>query len=246
MMLSCILLSPSGGKNMAAILYDLAGADPAHRFSPYCWRSKLALAHKRVPVEAVPWRFTEKDALGFSGQDKVPVLVDGDTTIVDSTRIAEYLETRYPDAPSLFGGPAGRALTNFAMAWADTTLHPAIARFVLSDLFETLAEKDRPYFRQSREARFGMPLEAVTADRDERLPAFRQSLTPLRAMLAIQPFLGGAAPLYADYIVFGAFQWARTTSPYELLAEDDLVHAWRDRMLDAFDGLGRQALCHPS
>ena len=37
-------------------LYDLAGADPDRRFSPYCWRTRLALAHKELPVETVPWR----------------------------------------------------------------------------------------------------------------------------------------------------------------------------------------------
>jgi hypothetical protein len=27
-------------------LYDLAAAEPERRFSPYCWRIKMALAHK--------------------------------------------------------------------------------------------------------------------------------------------------------------------------------------------------------
>lgn len=31
---------------MALILYDLAGADVARRFSPYCWRVPLAMEHK--------------------------------------------------------------------------------------------------------------------------------------------------------------------------------------------------------
>ena len=37
------------------------------------------------------------------------------------------------------------------------------------------------------------------------------------------------------------FMWARCTSPLELLAEDDPVHAWRERLLDAFDGMARRA-----
>jgi glutathione S-transferase-like protein len=39
---------------MTLRLYDLAGADPNRRFSPYCWRIRLALAHKRLPVETIP------------------------------------------------------------------------------------------------------------------------------------------------------------------------------------------------
>ncbi|KRR29280.1 hypothetical protein CQ13_17350 [Bradyrhizobium retamae] len=56
-----------------------------------------------------------------------------------------------------------------------------------------------------------------------------------------QPFLGGTAANYADYIVFGAFQWARVVSPFKLLMEDDPVYAWRERLLDAFDGLARNS-----
>jgi glutathione S-transferase len=59
--------------------------------------------------------------------------------------------------------------------------------------------------------------------------------------LRTQPFIGGAKPNYADYIVFGPFQWARVTSPFELLKPDDLIHAWRERMLDLFDGMARNA-----
>ena len=62
---------------MTLRLYDLAGAQPERRFSPYCWRIRLALAHKNLPVETIPWRFTEKAEIAASGQTLVPVLVDG-------------------------------------------------------------------------------------------------------------------------------------------------------------------------
>ena len=78
--------------------------------------------------------------------------------------------------------------------------------------------------------------------REERLPSFRQSLQPLRSLLEAQPFLGGDKPLYADYIVFGGFQWARCISTFPLLEADDPIVPWRERMLDAFDGLARRAL----
>lgn len=49
---------------MSLQLYDLAGAESERRFSPYCWRTKLALAHKCLAVETIPWRFTDKDMIG--------------------------------------------------------------------------------------------------------------------------------------------------------------------------------------
>src|ERR1700709_562112 len=93
---------------MSIVLYDLAGADPDVRFSPYCWRTRFALAHKGLPVETVPWRFTDREAIAFSGQGKGPVVRDEDKVVSDSWAIAEHLEERYP-TPTLFGGATGRA-----------------------------------------------------------------------------------------------------------------------------------------
>jgi glutathione S-transferase len=41
--------------------------------------------------------------------------------------------------------------------------------------------------------------------------------------------------------VFGAFQWSRAISPFKLLETDDPIHGWRERLLDAFDGLARKS-----
>jgi len=224
---------------MTRLLYELAGADPAQRFSPYCWRTRLALAHKGLEAEGAPWRFTEKDKLAFSGQGLVPVLVDGDTVLSDSWRIAQWLEARHPDSPSLFGGNSGPV--QFLNAWADSVLHPALARLILLDIHDCLAPKDQAYFRQSREERFGISLEAVQAGRERDLPAFRRVLQPLRMVLREQPWLGGEGPAYADYILLGSLQWARCTSPFRLLAEDDPVFAWRARGFALFGGLAINA-----
>jgi glutathione S-transferase len=226
---------------MAIKLYDLAGADPERRFSPFCWRTRLALAHKGLEVEAVPWRFTEKDMIAFSGQGRVPVIQDGDRVVYDSWTISEYLEERYADRPSLFGGAGGKALTRFVAGWTDAVLHPGIFRLILPDVFVHLHEKDRDYFRTSREQRIGTALEAFAANRDADVIALRQSLQPLRATLQAQPFVAGAAPAYADHIVFGGFQWARATSRFALLEADDPVALWRGRMLDSYGGLARRA-----
>jgi len=223
-------------------LYDLAGAEDARRFSPYCWRARMALAHKGLEVETIPWRFTEKERIAPSGQGRVPVLVDGDKWIADSWTIANYLEDKYPDRPTLFGGPAGRALTRFYVGWADAALHAGIIRIVMLDIWRHVHPRDRDYFRKSREERFGKSLEAVVADREKFLPAFRDSLTPLRLVLKAQPFLGGDQPLQADYVVFGSFQWARCISDFELLSPEDPIHAWRGRILDLHGGLARKAL----
>lgn len=222
-------------------LYDLAGAEPERRFSPFCWRIKMALAHKGLAVETIAWRFTDKELIAGSGQGRVPVLVDGDEMVFDSWTIAEHLERRFPHAPSLFGGDGARAVTRFVASWTDRVLHPAIAPLVLVDIFAHVADKDREYFRRTREKAFGMSLEEVSAGREDKVHAMRRALDPLRGVLQAQPFIAGDTPAYADYIVFGAFMWARCISPFRLLEEDDLVHAWRARMLGLFDGLAARA-----
>jgi glutathione S-transferase len=172
----------------------------------------------------------------------VPVIRDGDRVVTDSFAIALYLDEVYPDRPTLFGGEGGKAMARFIERWSQLTLHPYKGEAVLVDIHSGLGPLDQAYFRQSREARYGKPLEQVPAGRDAGLAAYRRSLEPLRSMLTYQPFIGGASPLFADYIVFGAFQWARVVSSYQLLAADDPVAAWFQRCLDLHGGIGRKVV----
>jgi glutathione S-transferase len=166
------------------------------------------------------------------------------TVVFDSWIIATYLEDSYADRPSLFGGDGGRAATRFVNAWADGVLVGGIVRLILTDIFANIDEKDRPYFRKTREERFGMSLEKVTANRETSVLAFRKNLEPVRTVLAAQPYLGGTEPAYVDYVVFGCFQFARCMSRFPLLLEDDPVWVWRDRLLSSFDGFARKALSY--
>ena len=225
---------------MSLKLFELVGAQSDRPFSPYCWRIRMALAHKGLDVELVPWRFLDKAALAPSGQGKVPVLVHGSKWLYESWEIAKYLEQEFPDRPSLFGGPQGQALSLLYSNLGD--VHAGqIVRFMLMDIHRHLDPENQTYFRESREKRFGATLEDVVRNRDSALQAFRDGLGPLRNVLKVQPFLGGEAPLYADYAIFGQFQWARAISDFQLLAPDDPVAHWRTRLLEAFNGLALAA-----
>jgi glutathione S-transferase len=226
---------------MTLKLYELVGTDAARPFSPFCWRTRMALAHKGLEAHSIPWRFTEKAAIAPHGSEKVPVLLHGEKAIVDSWVIANHLEDAYPDRPSLFGGEGGRAVMRMLNWWGDITVVGGIFPLVVADIPAQLDRSDAAYFRSSREARLGKPLEEVAAVRDKGVMAFRKSLDPLRLTLKTQPYLGGTAANYADYIVFGGFQWARAVSPFSLLEADDPVYTWRERLLDAFGGLARNS-----
>jgi glutathione S-transferase len=230
---------------MSFKLFELVGIDEARPFSPYCWRTRMALAHKGLDAASIPWRFTEKGAIAPHGSEKVPVLLHGEQAVVDSWAIANYLEDKYPDRPSLFGGQGGQAIARMLNWWGDIAVVGGIFPMIVADIPNHLAPVDAAYFRQSREARFGKPLEEVVANRDSAVTGFRRSLDPMRLTLKTQPYLGGDAPNYADYIVFGGFQWARVVSPFKLLEEADPIYAWREKLLDAFDGMARKSPGYP-
>lgn len=221
---------------MTRQLFDLAAADDT-RFSPYCWRVKLALAHKNLGYETIPWRFIDKAAIAASGQGKVPVLLDGGSVVSDSQLIADYLERTYPNEASLFGEPPARALILFIKEWAETVLHPAIAIVVLGDIYRRLAPEDQPYFRQTREAMFKRSIEEIDADRPAAMEKLRATLKPLHRLLSAQRFIAGDAPNWADHIVFGALQWGRLMSASPLLPEDDPITEWMSNVLATY-GLG--------
>jgi glutathione S-transferase len=220
-------------------LYELAAQADDHVFSPYCWRIRLALAHKGLDFESVPWRMTEKERLAFSGSERVPVLVDGNTTVVDSWEILNYLEQTYPEQPL----GLSRAEVRFVRHWTEMVLHPGLSRMIVDEVFQTVHEKDRAYFRESREKLFGVPLEEFAANKEVKLEEFRRALSPLRATLEAHDFLGGSAPNVSDYLVFSGLMWARCTAPTPVLAPDDPVSRWRESMLDLYEGMARRAPC---
>jgi glutathione S-transferase len=183
-------------------------------------------------------RISDKAAIAFSKQDKVPILIDGETVVHDSFRIAQHLETHHGDA-SLFGGEIGQALARFFNTWVDRTLLPRLAPMIAIDVQGIVDETDARHQRGVMEKAFGKTLEELASSRDKDVVGFRRLLDPARASLRSQPFISGAQAAYADYILFSLFQWARIVSPFALLEPDDALAVWRERMLDLHAGLGR-------
>lgn len=225
---------------MTILLYDLVGRDPARPFSPHCWKVAFSLAHKGLPFESVPTPFTSVKSVENGAVGIVPVIRDDHRVVGDSFDIALYLEEAYPDRPSLFGGEGGEAMARFIERWALHNVHAFMGTAVLMDIHDSLDPDDQLHFRTTREKRYGKPIEEVPVGRDERLAAFRAGLEPLRSLLSYQPFLGGESPLFADYIVAGAFQWVRVMSTYRFLEADDPIAAWFERCLDLHEGLARR------
>jgi glutathione S-transferase len=228
---------------MTLTLYELGGLND-RRYSLFSWRTRMALAHRGDAVAYQPVRVSDKAAIAFSKQDKVPILVDGDTVVHDSWRIAQYLEAR-GGSGSLFGGETAvggetaQALTRFVNSWVDRTILPRLAPLLMIDVMGIVDEEDGKHLRKGIEKAFGKTLEELSANRDKEIVALRRLLDPARAILRSQLFLSGSKPSYADHILFSPFQWARIVSPFQVLEPDDALVAWRERMLDLYGGFAR-------
>jgi len=229
---------------MTIKLYELLGHE-GRRYSQFSWRAKMALKHKGLEFEEIPLLLTDKDSIAFAKSNIVPVMVDGDVDKTDSWDIAAYLEEAYADAPTLFGGQIGAGVTRVINSWCDRAVNVALGPLIARDVLDAAHPDDREYFRESMEKLYKRTLEEVQEGREDRVKILYRTLDPIRTTFRKgQNFIGGDAPGYADYVVFSQFQWARVTSPFKLLDADDPVYAWRERMLDLYDGFARNTTAY--
>jgi glutathione S-transferase len=219
------------------ILWELGGSND-RRYSVFSWRTRMALAHKALAFDTRAVCMSDKAAIAFSGGKTVPVIRDGETVVRDSWKIAEHLESRYPQKP-LFGGEIGRGVTHAYNTWVDRALVGLMLGVLAPDIHERVDAADGEHFRAMAERVTRSSLDELGAQRDEAVQRLGRGLDPMQALLKRQAYVCGESPAYADYVLFSIFQWARVMSPQELLAPEDPLSAWRERMLDLFGGFAR-------
>ncbi|MBS0242086.1 MAG: glutathione S-transferase N-terminal domain-containing protein [Proteobacteria bacterium] len=231
---------------MPLVFYERIGHE-GRRPSPFSWRIRYALAHKGLDFEVHPVRFADVDRVrALSGQHLTPIIADDGKVVHETWDIACYLEDRFPDRPSLFGGDIGRGLARFMNGWSDTVLGPPLRLVIYADFPAVLDAGDRDYFRSTREKALGMTLEAACADPEAKLAAFQQACTPLERALSVQPYISGKAPAYADYIVFSLFQMARLGCRKDVASKGSAIADWRSRMVGLYDNLGDRFPGYPA
>ena len=175
-------------------------------FSTNVERVALALAHKGIEVE---WIDVDPDdrseVVRVSGQELVPVLVDGDRVLTDSPVILEYLEQRFPERPLYPADPARRAELR------------TVRRLVQSCL-EAAAEPDRRRGGEGR-ARSRSDRRARAADRRRaaalrgparrtRLPVRRRALRRGRRRVPVSQVRGALGGRRRGPLPRGAARYA--------------------------------------
>lgn len=94
------------------------------RHSAFCLKVRMVLQAKGLSfrtVEVTPG-VGQVAVFRLSGQRQVPVLVDGDQVIADSSAIALHLDQREPDPALIPADPRQAAQVHLLEDWADTTL----------------------------------------------------------------------------------------------------------------------------
>lgn len=224
---------------MALALYDLEGRD-GRRMSPFCWRTKYALAHKGLTAEDRPVGFGEIKSIGDGSHKTVPVLEHDGQFIGDSWKIAIHLDQNFQDTPPLFPSLDALHYAQFVERWLFTQVFTAMFPAMVKQVFEHCREEDKAYVRESREKQLGgMTLEQADKRGKEGLGAMSVALGPLRAKLMDTPFLNGNEAGYADYVAASTFMWARAVYPNKLFAPKEPVADWFKRILEMHGSLGR-------
>lgn len=92
--------------------------------SPYAAKVRAILRYKGLPFEerTVHPLSGSKELKRISGQIAVPVIEDGGQVVSDSTRIAQFLDEKYPDKAILPRDPKLRARALLLEEWSDEGL----------------------------------------------------------------------------------------------------------------------------
>ncbi len=111
---------------MAITLYYGSG-------SPYAWRAQFALEHKALPYELKVLSFAAGDTrkpefLALNPRHRVPVLVEDDFVLYESSAIVEYLDEAYPGrgAPLFPGDARTRAIIRRMICEVDEDFDEAL------------------------------------------------------------------------------------------------------------------------
>jgi glutathione S-transferase len=113
------------------------------------------LAYERIEVD---WSLARRyephhpDVAALNPKGQVPVLVDGELAVYDSTLIFEYLEDRYPTPPLYPADVPGRARCRRLEAAADELLFPPLWELIDGAFYPAAAGRDEARLAGARAA----------------------------------------------------------------------------------------------
>ena len=127
--------------------------------SPYAWRAQLALEHKALPYELKVISFSAGDTrkpefLALNPRHRVPVLVEDDFVLYESSAIVEYLDEAYPGrgAPLFPGDARTRAIIRRMICEVDEDFDAALDPLTTQAFSKKPEERDPKAIADARKA----------------------------------------------------------------------------------------------
>ncbi|KAK4940201.1 hypothetical protein LTR10_019630 [Elasticomyces elasticus] len=207
------------------VLYDLACTKNVC-FSPTVWRIRLMLNYKQIPYRTIFLEFPDieptlkglglalgKSASGSKSKYTVPAIhhVPTGVYMMESTSIARFLESTYPEPPVPLTSELGREIEAKARAVGGT----AFRNSIMPREIRILSPRSQEYFRRTREAALGHRLEDLL-DPDQEDQAWDAVDDGMRAVSELMrmhsaegPFVLGSRPSFTDFFIAGSLQSAR-------------------------------------
>ncbi len=223
----------------------------SYNVSPYAAKIRSILNYKKLPfTETVIHPLKREPLKRVSGQEMVPVVEDGGRAVVDSTRIAQFLDEKYPERPILPRDAAARARVLLAEDWADETLAGGVqpARWLLGEngartqaLFRSAYPPGRAddlafvvigqAMRLDQRRKYGSRAGALSSS--EVLKRLARVVDVLDTTLAETGFMAGATPTVADFAAWGFLQFLDGLDGWETVQSRAHVKRWTRAMAAA-------------
>ncbi|XXH06026.1 histone deacetylase [Hypoxylon texense] len=215
------------------VFFDLPSKPPCKAWSLNPWKTRLALNFKGLPYRT---EWVEYPDIKAKFQDHLPpadlytipaiILPDG-TWLMDSWKIADVLEEKYPEPSLRLDSPYIGRLRGYLvpmMAPLTAIYKPKVCKLVLN-------ERSAEYFRRTREEDEGMTLEKLEEEKggavawEAAKPHFHK-ITELLKENSEGPFFEGNAVGFADFV------WAGALIFFSRFGED----VWADLLEASGDG----------
>jgi glutathione S-transferase len=180
--------------------------------SPYVRKLLVCLELKQLPytIDPIVPFYGDEAFARLSPLRRVPVLIDGDVVLADSTVICEYLDERYPDPSLLPAGAAARARARWFEEYADSKLGEALIWHLFNQMvirrFVWGEPPDEAVLQRARDVEIPQAMDYLESE----LPAEGWLFGPLsRADVAIAAFFRNAA--FARWRIDAA-RWPRSAA----------------------------------
>jgi glutathione S-transferase len=105
---------------------------------PFCWKIRLVLAEAKMECSLE----SQEGAALYSPQATVPVLLDGEFAIWDSSVIAEYIADLSPQANLMGEGPVARARIRLMHTYSDRIAGLGLRDVIFERRSKSVAEQD--------------------------------------------------------------------------------------------------------